>query len=150
MLREAWQGQYELWKDDKFVSDEICKNVTLRANLGLQYESICHEATVGAKVWPIIRAVKHVIQHTHLCGDIPCLDVVDHFLDSLSRSMAWTLACIVLVLLLVVIILVYVGTKRTSHKHKYDVETCRVAISDETYEPYYNKAPPTPRKHKQL
>ena len=72
MLREGWQEQYKLWVDDKFVSEEICQNITLRANLGFQYENICHEATVGANVWPLTRALKHVIQHTHLCGDVSC------------------------------------------------------------------------------
>lgn len=151
MLREAWQEHYELWKDDRFVAEEICRNVTLRANLGLQYESICHDATVGANVWPITRAVKHVIDQTHLCGDISCLDILDHILELLSKSMVWTLACVVLVLMSVLAMFVCAFSKKPSPKRPtLDVETCRLAIGDETYEPYFNQAPPTPKKCKYI
>lgn len=146
MLRQAWEVEYVRWNNDQFVAMEICSNNTLRANLGQDYEHICHKATVDSQVWPMWRAVHTVLRNTHLCGDVPCTELIDHFLETLSRSMAWTLACLCVTLFLIIIAGLYFGTKRMSvPTHKYDLEHTRLSI-EEGPAPVYNNAPPTPKR----
>lgn len=146
LFRQSWEEETVRWNNDNFVTNEICLNTTLRANLGQDYEHICHKAAVDSKVGPVWRATHTVLSHTHLCGDTPCTVLIDHFLDTLSRSMAWTLAVLTAVLLLIIIVGVWFGTRRcTIPTTKYDLEHTRLSI-EEGSPTVYNNAPPTPRK----
>ena len=83
-------------KEHSHVFEHICRNATLRAGLGPNYIDICHSAETLAMRFVWLAALKRTIQDTHLCGDVACMELLERFLEIVTRSLAFT-ACAVLV-----------------------------------------------------
>jgi len=91
ILYSSYLAESVLHDNDKFVY-ELCLNETIRANLGVEYREFCEKAEVAAGSWVLLRALKRMISRTYLCGDTPCIDVLERVLEIVTRSMAWTMA----------------------------------------------------------
>ena len=96
MFSDFYYLERSALKDDSFVNDHICRNDTLKANLGENYVQICHRAEVDSQKWVMLNAFRRTIQNTFLCGDISCIELFEKILEIVTRSLAWTI-CAVLI-----------------------------------------------------
>lgn len=129
IFKDSYQIEAQMINEDTFVFNNICKNNTLKANLGQNYVDICHRAEVHSQKSPFINAVRHTIQNTYLCGDQPCIEIFEQVLEIVTRSLAWTLCAIMCVLFLTLCLIIYCSGSRCGRKwskrHKiqrYDIE----------------------------
>lgn len=137
MFGQFHMEEIKLWENDFFVATNICNNETLKANLGMQYQNICEEAEVNVNVWPTLRAVRKVIQHTYLCGDSSCVHIFEDVLSVLSGTLVWTLSAVVVTLSFVVVALIACSSRRArspgkQHRTLYDIESTRVQMKDKS------------------
>jgi ABC-type sugar transport system permease subunit len=146
MFGQFHKEELKLWENDFFVAMNICRNETLKANLGAQYQYICDEAEVNVNVHPILRAIRKVIMNTYLCGDTSCIHIFENILDILSATVVWTLLSVILTLFLVILLFLCLGRKG-SHRRKtsYDIESTRVLMNDD-----YSRWDEQPKKQKTL
>jgi hypothetical protein len=61
------------WEDDFYVVTRICHGH--KAHMG-RNARLCEEAQINIGVFPWQQALVVVVQHTYLCGDTPCGDLV--------------------------------------------------------------------------
>lgn len=114
------------------VFETICQNHTIRAGLGERYIDICHSAQEYAQHYVFVLSLQQTVQQTYLCGNTPCLDTVEQFLEIITRSLAFTV-CTVLVSVVVTlfVILRYIGLPNQNrcalHRRAVDLEQPLVA-----------------------
>ena len=57
---------------------------------------MCHSAEEFSRRFVFLAALKRTIQATHLCGDVPCIELLGLVLEIVTRSLAFTM-CAVLI-----------------------------------------------------
>ena len=88
MFKEAWVRETLTLQDSDFVNENICRHDWMRANLGEEYSDVCERAKYNARLWPSVSAAKYVVEHTHLCGDAPCTEVLRQVADAVGYTVA--------------------------------------------------------------
>ena len=136
MFAQFHMEEIKLWENDFFVASNICRNETMKANLGAQYQYICEEAEVNVNVRPTLRAIRKVIQNTYLCGDSSCLHIFEDILHILSGTIVSAMICVILTLLVVVVLFICLGRRApraNKRKTSFDIESTRVQMRDEEF-----------------
>tara|TARA_B100000787_G_scaffold165005_1_gene148376 strand:- start:6342 stop:6902 length:561 start_codon:yes stop_codon:yes gene_type:complete len=104
---ELYSSEAQSAKEHSYVATQICSNITLRAGLGVNYIDICHSAEEFANRLVFLVALKRTMQSIHLCGDIPCLELLDQLLEILTRSLAFTMGAVLVAVVVVLIGVLY-------------------------------------------
>lgn len=115
MFKEAWVRESMTLQDSQFVVHNICRHTWMRANLGEEYSDVCARASYNARLWPSVSAAKYVVQNTHLCGDVGCVDVVRRVADAVGHTVALC-ACSAL-------LAVYLLSRRSQRTRRWEEES---------------------------
>ena len=73
----------------RFVIEELCRNDTIKANLGSR-SVLCDDASHNVAIWPIVQAVYSTAERTYLCGNESCITLF-HEITSTWTSFVLTI-----------------------------------------------------------
>ena len=111
MFHTFYKQNEQIMRDDLFVVENICKNDTLKANLGADYISLCHAAEINSEGWVFLRAAQETIRNTYFCGDIACLELFEQIMEIVTRSIVWAVCAVLVLIIFLLFLFVYcIGT----------------------------------------
>jgi len=95
MMHKAYAGFTKAREDESWLFGQ-CSGSEFYARMK-QHSSMCDEVTHKAKTVILLQAVRHVINHSYLCGNDPCADLLDGLATwALGRGLLLTVCCMLL------------------------------------------------------
>jgi hypothetical protein len=95
MMYQAYTDMHEVRDDESWLLGQCAKHEFYSRMK--QHSTLCDEVTHNAKDLIILRAIRHVIDNSYLCGYEPCSAIVDNFIVwALGRGLVLTVGLVLL------------------------------------------------------
>jgi hypothetical protein len=94
LFHQWYTVHHRSFGESMFIWEEICRNDTMKANLG-EHVRVCDQAVRTLAIWPGVQAIYSTAAETYLCGDTSCTELFRDMTASWSSfivTVALTLA----------------------------------------------------------